>query len=249
MPGIKRLLISVSVLGGVMIGTLSAAATNSCVTCHARLAGNSFLGVKSHSWKGSTHQAHGVTCDRCHGGDPQAATKQKAHVGILGSSDLQSPIYYKNIPATCGKCHGAEYYKFTQSRHFRMLEGSGQGPDCVTCHGSMVTDVPAPGTLVGICERCHNRRMGVAPFVPQQAKAVLLLLRENRILLNLETQRLKPAKETAEARALRDAETALHSAVLDWHRFDLDTITSHLEAFYKALQRLPDAKPQPTDQP
>jgi hypothetical protein len=222
---------------------------NSCVYCHSRLPGSSFVGVKSHGWQDSTHPRHGVTCDKCHGGNPQAAEKTQAHVGVLGSAYAESTVYYKNIPATCGKCHGAAFYKFTQSRHYRMLETAGRGPDCVTCHGSMVTGVLTPESLVAVCQRCHNPRMGIAPAVPQRARLVLLLLRQSRLLLDLQKQLRHPAAGTAEADALGEAGAALHSAILDWHRFDLDVITSHLEDFYNALQRLPPASSRPDPQP
>ncbi|MEJ2690187.1 MAG: cytochrome c3 family protein, partial [Deltaproteobacteria bacterium] len=159
-------------------------AVNSCVHCHSRLPSSSFLGDKSHSWVGSIHQKYGVTCDKCHGGNPEASEAEKAHKGVYGSSNPKSTVYFKNIPATCGACHGAEYYKFSQSEHYKMLESTGQGPDCVTCHGSMVTRVLSPDNLAAVCEQCHNNRMGIRPYIPQKAKAVLLLLRESKALLD-----------------------------------------------------------------
>jgi len=243
---LERLLACV-LLGGLFIGfpiavgATDGPAENTCVNCHAALPAGSLIKVKSHGWTGSVHQLHGVTCDRCHGGVPTAADKEAAHAGLLGSSNPRSPVYFKNIPATCGRCHGAEFYKFSQSRHYRMLEETGQGPECVTCHGSMETKILAPETLVGVCERCHNERMGVFPYVPQKARAVLLLLRESQVLLAAE-KRLQGAKPDAEAvRELGSASAALHAAKVDWHKFDLDTITDHLQDFAAALEKLPPA--------
>lgn len=214
-------------------------AKNSCVHCHFQLPDTSFVGVKSHNWKGSMHQAHGVTCDKCHGGNSQALEKRNAHLGVLDSSHPQSLVYFKNVPSTCGKCHGAEFYKFSQSLHFKILESTGKGPDCVTCHGSMVTGVLTPDTIAAVCERCHNEKMGVSPYIPLKAKAVLLLMRVSKALLEADQKLYHPAEGTPEARSLSDAGAALHSAGLDWHKFDLDTITGHLQDIYNALQRLP----------
>ncbi|MDR3569955.1 MAG: multiheme c-type cytochrome [Syntrophobacteraceae bacterium] len=214
---------------------------NSCVQCHSKLPASSFYGVKSHSWTGSVHQMHGVTCDKCHGGNPAAAQENQAHIGMLGSSDPHSTIYFKNIPATCGKCHGAEFYKFTQSVHYQMLESTGKGPECVTCHGSMVTKVLRPDDMVAVCARCHNERMAIAPYVPQKAKAVLLLLGESKALL-ADQERLHPAPRSAgTAQSLDEAGIALHNAKLDWHKFDLDAITKYLLEFYDTVEKLPRA--------
>ncbi len=216
---------------------------NSCVHCHSKLPAGSFYEAKSHSWVGSIHQQHGVTCDKCHGGNPAAAKEEQSHIGVLGSSNPSSSVYFKNIPATCGKCHGAEFYKFTQGLHYKMLESIGKGPDCVTCHGSMVTKVLTPDNLVAACERCHNERMGILPYVPQKAKAVLLLLQESKALLAADERLYHSPGGTEASQALGHAEVVLHDAKLDWHKFDLDTITKYLQEFYDALEKLPPAPP------
>jgi hypothetical protein len=235
------------VLCGVLVFTHSAPSAgdqkgeNSCVQCHSELPAGSFYGVKSHSWVGSIHQQHNVTCEKCHGGNPTAAKEKQAHIGVLGSSNPSSYVYFKNIPATCGKCHGAESYKFTQGLHYKMLESTGAGPNCVTCHGSMVTEVLAPDNLVAVCERCHSERTDIFPYVPQKAKAVLLLLRESKALLAADEQLYHSPKCTDAAQALGHAEVRLHAAKLDWHKFDLDTITSNVQEFYDILEKMPPA--------
>jgi hypothetical protein len=212
---------------------------NSCVECHAKLPANSFVGVKSHSWIGSIHEQHGVTCDKCHGGNPAATQEKQAHIGVYGSSNPKSSVYFKNVPETCGKCHGAEFYKFTQSLHYKMLETTGRGPTCVTCHGSMVTKVLSPNNLVAVCARCHNSRMGIFPYVPQKAKAVLLLLRESKELLAADEQLYRSPKCR---RTLSHADVLLHAAKLNWHKFDLDTITTQLDEFHDTLKKLPSCR-------
>ena len=248
MPRLDHMLVCALISFSVLIFSASANAAdagktdNTCVACHSGLPGSSFVGVKSHSWRGSIHQKRGVTCDKCHGGNPRAPEQKAAHQGVLGSSDSQSTVYFKNIPATCGKCHGAEFYKFGQSLHYKMLESTGKGPDCVTCHGSMVNSILTPDTIAALCEQCHNDRMGIFPYIPQKAKAVLLLLRESTALLDADAKRYRPAEGTAKARHLRDARTSLHSARTDWHKFDLDTVTGHLQEMYNSLEKLSPEK-------
>ncbi len=212
---------------------------NSCVHCHSQLPSTSFVGVKSHSWKGSIHQKKGVTCDKCHGGNPLASGEKEAHRGVLGSSNPESMVYYKNVPATCGRCHGAEFYKFNQSLHYSRLESTGQGPDCVTCHGSMVTTILIPDTVAAVCARCHNERMGIFPYIPQKAKAVLLSLKVSEALLDADKMLYQHSGNGAAARSLRDAQSYLHSAKLDWHKFDLDTVTEDLQGMYSSIVKLP----------
>ncbi len=218
---------------------------NSCVDCHAGLPGSSFVGARSHAWKGSIHQKRGVTCDKCHGGDPRAFGQKEAHSGVLGSNNPQSSVYYKNIPSTCGKCHGAEFYKFSRSRHYQILESSGKGPECVTCHGSMVTSILTPDTIQSLCEKCHNDRMGIFPYVPKKAKAVLLLLRESTALLDADKKLYHLAERSAKAASLRDAQLSLHSARLDWHTFDLDSVIADLQITYNSLKKV---SPESTQQ-
>lgn len=249
MPRSEHILACLVMLCGVLIfsapvnSAMDEKMKNSCVDCHSQLAGNSFVGAKSHDWKGSIHQKHGVTCEKCHSGNPHVSDEKEAHAGVLGSSNPQSLVYYKNIPSTCGKCHGAEFYKFTQSFHYKKLQSEGKGPNCVTCHGSMVTTVLAPDTVEAVCESCHNERIGVFPYIPQKAKAVLLLLRESNALLDADKKLHRLEQGSEKARALREAEAALYSAKLDWHRFDLDTITSHLQDLYNALTKLSEENP------
>jgi hypothetical protein len=244
MSKLDRTLVCALLLCGLFILCVAAAADkgeevgNSCVQCHFRLPGNSFVGARSHSWTESIHQKNGVTCDKCHGGNPHAAGEKEAHEGVLPSSNPESTVYFKNVPATCGKCHGAQYYKFTQSVHYKMLESTGKGPECVTCHGSMVTRVVTPNNVAALCEQCHNTRMGILPYIPQEAKAVLLLLRESKALLDADKKLCHPGEETAMARLMRNARSSLYSATLDWHTFELDRIIGHLAETYHSLEEL-----------
>jgi len=116
-----------------------AVTANSCVDCHSKnVTANKLAPWLANSfdvWSRSVHGVNGVVCNNCHGGDPGAVDKEKAHVGVRGSSDPSSPIYYENVPETCGKCHTKVYEKFVQSKHYKNLKAGRLAPTCTTCHG------------------------------------------------------------------------------------------------------------------
>ena len=49
-------------------------------------------------WSDSGHSSYFVTCDACHGGNPNVNTEAGAHSPMKNITDPESPIYYKNIP-------------------------------------------------------------------------------------------------------------------------------------------------------
>jgi hypothetical protein len=102
----------------------------------------------------------------------------------------------------------------------------------------MVTSILTPDTILAVCQQCHNDRMGIFPYVPQKAKAVLLLMQESKALLGADEKLYHPAAGTARARYILDAQSSLHSARLDWHKFDLDVVTGHLQEMYNSLEML-----------
>lgn len=99
-----------------------------------------------------------ATCADCHG----------AH-GILKSRDPQSPVFPKNVPATCARCHqDGDLMKrhglkataprdYGQSVHARLLleEGDLSAPTCVTCHGAHGATPPGMPDIARACGKCH----------------------------------------------------------------------------------------------
>lgn len=109
--------------------------------------------------KGDTKVA---TCVSCHG----------AHK-VLSKKDPASPVYYTNIPQTCGKCHSdAEYMKgyglptdqvakYSRSYHAQILRGEipdknpTLAPTCASCHTHSPL-LPGAVEVPEICGRCHS---------------------------------------------------------------------------------------------
>ena len=108
------------------------AAQDSCVACHKTLHQTAALHHNFKDWESSAHGKAAVACSACHGGNPNAPAREAAHAGMLAASNDKSPVYFTNIPQTCGNCHTAELNAFKISLHFKELERTGRGPNCVT---------------------------------------------------------------------------------------------------------------------
>jgi hypothetical protein len=100
------------------------ARVNGCVRCHSRLSLPSEMSDRFLDWRGSRHAAAGITCDKCHGGDPKASVAAKAHTGVYPPSNSESMLNERKSPDTCGSCHGAVVHSFIESRHYSLLKAA-----------------------------------------------------------------------------------------------------------------------------
>jgi hypothetical protein len=137
---------------------------NSCLLCHADM---------QEDMKGSIHAQQGISCDRCHGGDPAQPTKELAKApgtGYIGSPNKQQ------IAEMCGTCHAnvevMNFYgirtdqlaQYKTSMHGKKLfEGDTNVAVCSDCHGEHdILPVGDPGSSVyplnipKTCNRCHG---------------------------------------------------------------------------------------------
>lgn len=102
-----------------------------------------------------------ATCVSCHGNH-----------GILEVKNPLSPVYRRNVPATCGKCHGdAEYMKgrkiptdvvakYKGSVHGKALldRGDTGAPACNSCHGNHGATPPDITSVANVCGVCHTQQ-------------------------------------------------------------------------------------------
>ena len=95
-----------------------------------------------------------AVCTDCHGSHE-----------VLPANDTRSPISKFNVPATCGKCHGAIAQTFDASIHGQAIaRGNEMSPVCTDCHGihSILShkDPKSPVAEQNIsrdtCARCHE---------------------------------------------------------------------------------------------
>jgi hypothetical protein len=206
-------------------------------------------------WTTSKHALFNVTCNFCHGGDPSSDIKEKAHTGILRSSDPNSTIFYRNVPETCGKCHTNELKQFMDSLHYQRLKADQQAPTCDTCHRPHVFQVLNISEFHNVCSNCHNPETKVAPpDVPD--RAITALKNAEKLTYEINTANDYIAQAKLEGKSVSAAQKDLDTAVsirnslpVLWHRFDLSTfqneITNGINSAQKAQQES-GIPPQPT---
>jgi len=197
-------------------------------------------------WEGSPHDEAGLSCTACHGGQPAAESKEKAHAGILPQSDPRSPVHYKNIPATCGSCHEANLERFSRSRHYKLLETDGRGPSCINCHGSLSARVYYTTIVERACSTCHNAETGNHPEIVPKAKDILSRMNHAngyRKGLSFYYESIKQPEK------MKPVDALYGKLVNAWHTFDLaalDTgsrdLVAELKAMYKKARAEREAK-------
>jgi predicted CXXCH cytochrome family protein len=147
---------------------------SSCIECHSKLE-DTKLSAPAKLFDNDIHHARGLSCNDCHGGDPNADTKESAkdpRKGYLGKPKTL------DIPAYCGKCHSdanlmkrfnpslrvdqeLEYYT---SVHGKLLRaGEQRVATCVSCHSvhgiRAITDPLSSvyaSNVAETCARCHG---------------------------------------------------------------------------------------------
>lgn len=146
---------------------------SSCIECHSKLE-DTRLSAPAKLFDNDIHHARGLSCNDCHGGDPNADTKEAAkdpRKGYLGKPKTL------DIPAYCGKCHSdatlmkkfnpslrvdqeKEYYT---SNHGKLLKaGEQRVATCISCHSVHGIRSPKdplssvyPSNVAETCSKCH----------------------------------------------------------------------------------------------
>jgi hypothetical protein len=209
----------------------AAASASTCLDCHAAAdlqVRAPHLSTCYQLWQDSAHARAQVGCADCHGGaegsiDSSAAPGRCPAAGAAATD-------FRRVPETCGRCHGEVLAAFRESRHFQRLQTGKEGregPNCVTCHGSMGASRVESAQVERLCASCHDGRRAPAGAVPGRARAVLeemASIRRFSAWLGLHEQ--DPGFERRE----REQQIRL------WHRFDLDGLEG------RAAQRLQELK-------
>src|SRR6266540_5840992 len=157
----------------VLFSLASAQKKSSCIECHSKLEDTRLSGPAK-AFDNDIHHARGLSCNDCHGGDPNADTKEGAkdpRKGYLGKPKTL------DIPAYCGKCHSdanlmkrfnpslrvdqeREYYTSVHGQ--KLKAGEARAATCVSCHS--VHGIRSPtdplstvyaANVAETCSKCH----------------------------------------------------------------------------------------------
>jgi hypothetical protein len=93
------------------------------------------------------------TCSDCHGNHD-----------IIPKRMTDSPVFLKNVPATCGRCHEGILQDYSASIHARQLAGGNlNAPNCASCHsahGIQRTDTQKWQLhAINQCGTCHKESL------------------------------------------------------------------------------------------
>src|SRR5438067_13387075 len=152
----------------------SAQKKSSCIKCHSKL-DDTRLSAPAKLFDNDIHRSRGLSCNDCHGGDPNADTKEAAKDPRKGYLVKPKTL---DIPAYCGKCHSdanlmkrfnpslrvdqeREYYT---SVHGKLLKEKGETrvATCISCHSVHGIRAPTdplssvyPTNVAETCSKCH----------------------------------------------------------------------------------------------
>ena len=161
----------------------SAQKKNSCIECHIKL-DDTRLSAPAQLFDNDIHKSRGLSCNDCHGGDPNDDSKEGSKNPAKGFLGRPKPL---DIPAYCGKCHSdvnlmkrfnpslrvdqeREYYT---SIHGQLLKGKGEArvATCVSCHSVHGIRSPSdplssvyPSNVAETCSKCHASADYMKPF-------------------------------------------------------------------------------------
>lgn len=228
------------------------AINNSCLTCHENVT-EKIASDNYQRWSDSIHSSYFVTCDACHGGNKNINDELEAHSSMKNVTDPLSPIYFKNVPETCGKCHEIELEHFKNTMHYQRLRAESSAPSCATCHVPHSFKVLKASELSPLCSVCHNENdQASSANVPVDAKLALEMATE----LQNEIVALKNSITEAKAKGLdvSSAQNDLDKAtyVLNevpslWHSFNLKDfdrqIQAGIDSTKKAKNKLTEVEP------
>lgn len=211
---------------------------NECVQCHRREVLPITLGHSFPDWHASAHARGGVGCEKCHGGDPTAASTEAAHRGVLPASDPASTVHPVKLADTCGACHTKERDAFKGTVHARVLAEKGTGATCFTCHEAMATSLPTPREMTARCGVCHDKPVHAQTALSMVVMTKTKLYRTRRALDAARQANPDWHKQVLER--FHALEREYRAVQLKWHHFDTALVLEETKDVLKLTAAIAD---------
>lgn len=200
---------------------------SACIECHTSGIMKPAFRAIPDEWQASWHALNDVSCHDCHGGDPKDPSLSMSHVrGFVGKPK------YEGVPQFCGKCHVGIMNNYLESGHGKVLRARGNGPNCVTCHGSHgIQRATIEIINEQLCTKCHSYERAK---VMKQA----LFLTEKKIgeirssLGELKSEGIYMGEEE---KALFSTEAEFRSL---FHTVDVSLVKERTDEFTKRLENI-----------
>ncbi len=125
---------------------------SSCIKCHLSSDRVSDTTTAAMFLLGDVHQANGIGCEKCHGGDPNRGyTENDQSLAMDPAKGFKSPPEKADIPAFCARCHSdIEFMK----RYDPRLPTDQLALYKTSIHGKLLYG--NKDTKVAVCTDCHS---------------------------------------------------------------------------------------------
>jgi len=198
---------------------------SACIQCHTSESMDPQMQQLVQDWNASWHAQNNVSCHNCHGGAPEDASMSMSHQrGFRGAPQTLE------IPEFCGTCHIAIKDNYLQSGHGKTFLATGDGPSCVTCHGSHNIQRASMDIInEQLCSQCHTYERA------KEMKQALFLVESKLNSIDKNMKRLKllgiatDRQEKAFFRTHAEFRTLFHSIDVDAVRAKSSDYTQKLE--------------------
>jgi predicted CXXCH cytochrome family protein len=162
---------------------------NACVACHSTLPDQRLAAPAALFAGADVHRDRGFACVDCHGGNPAASDKVRAHdaTGREAAPPFKGKPAGQAIVTTCARCHSdAELMRkfaprqrvdqateYASSVHGKQLaRGDSRVATCASCHGAhgvrLVNDAKSPvfaTNVAATCATCHANEKHMAGYM------------------------------------------------------------------------------------
>ena len=216
-------------------------AADTCVDCHKDVKFrvlNKKLFDYYNNWNDSVHDLADVKCINCHGGNPTVADKDASHKDHFSSFKADGKDSYKVVPDKCGKCHKEVLKNFIESKHYKALIEKKTGPNCVTCHGSMSTEIYNISNIAKGCALCHNEETKNIPEAGSKAENFLQSINISRAYKKWATIYYSGSQP----KLVEDINAQYKDIVFSWHSFNFERIDEKSMKLLNELKALVNKK-------